>query len=817
MKSFFVLLLSVSLGSLCVSAQQGCQVKGVVTDAGDESIPYATVSANAGEKNIRRIAAGADGRFCIELTQGESYVIEITSVGYAPYRRETTIPRKDVFDMGTVVLEMDNELKEVVVEAQKPLVKSDAEKITYDVSADPESDNRTLMEILRKVPLVTVDAEDNVKLNGSGNFKVLVNGKESSIMNSNLKEVLKSMPANSVKDIQVITDPPSKYDAEGTGGIINIITSRKQLSGFTGSITAQGSMLGTFGGSIYLAAQYKKFTASLNYSGVRLANYQSLKLDRYNYDNPEMYHSIMESMDKDFFITGHYHYFGFESSYELDSLNLFSLGIMGSLGYMNSHTNLYNESFNELGSSTVRYIDYMRINGSFGGVSANLDYQHSFGKQDHMLTTSYRYEYNPNGSAYSDSISFDEEWSNPPFSGQKNENNSHAQEHTVQVDYVNPISEMHSIESGVKYIVRVNRSNDDYMMLENGVWRSMNQEQDLEYLQQILAIYAGYGFKKGSWGIRAGGRYEATWIDASLEKAGERISFGKPYGNVVPYISGSYSIDPMQTLRLSYTQRIYRPGISYLSPFEQWVSTSSVEYGNPDLLPELTHAITASYSIFKGSFNLNMQWSSYITSNSIEEYEFMDSKTNVRHSTYANIGHTQSHGLSFYISGQVSPKFSYYSNLGANYKIYKAPSLVMSNSGWESNANVGIQWSAWKGGTVSVNGGIGSPWIGLQDEGKLPWYYYSLGVTQRFFDDKLKVSLSAQNLLNEYNYSRVISVGEGFRDIHESGYRNRNVRLSVTYTFGKMNAEVKKANRSIVNDDITGGSSNGMGGRQGGN
>lgn len=814
----FLLLISWSVMAcfICEAARQTCLVKGLVTDNGNETIPYATIGANKGGKNIRRIAADANGKFAIELAQGETYVIEITSVGYAPYKKETSIPETAVFDLGAIALKADNELDEVVIEAQKPLIKSDAEKITYDVSADPEADNKTLIDMMRKVPLVTVDAEDNIQLNGSSNFKVLVNGKESSMMKNNLKDVLKSMPANSVKDIQVITNPSSKYDAEGTGGIINIITTRDQLSGFTGSVTGQGDIRGSFGGNIYLAMQYKKFTASINYSGGRFIQHQYLKGDNYNYNNPLMYHSTLKNLDKDLMIKGQYHYVSFESSYELDSLNLFSLGITGNLGNMHASGDISNETFSQSGESVVRYTDRLFQQELWGGVAANIDYQHTFGKQGHTLTTSYRYEYNPNGSAYSDSILSTNDLLNPPFFGQKNDNDSYAQEHTVQIDYVNPINEMHSIEGGAKYIARINSSNDDYMMLDNNTWLSMGQGQDLEYTQQILALYAGYGFKKGSWGLRAGGRYEATWIDATLEKAGQRINFGKPYGNFVPYISGSYNIDPMQTFQLAYTQRIYRPGIGYLSPFEQWTTPLSVQYGNPDLKPEVTHSITASYSIFKGVFNLNMQWNSRITSNSIESHEFVDAETNVLHNTYANIGHSQSHGLSLYISGQASPKFSYYSNLGASYQVYDAPSLDLKNSGWQAYANAGIQWTAWKNGTLSVNGGIGSPWISLQSEGKLPWYYYGLGITQRFFDDKLKITLSGNNFFNKYNRFKNTSKGDGFAHTFEGGHLGQNVQLSITYTFGKLNAEVKKVNRGIVNDDVTGGSSQGLGGQGGG-
>ena len=789
-------------------AQQVCKVKGVVTDVTGETIPYATAGASQGDKVVRRVAANADGAFTIELDRGKKYILTVTSIGYTPLNREITVPAAATCDLGVLTLTADTELEEVVVEAQKPIIKSDAEKITYDVSADPEADNKMLIDMMRKVPMVTVDAEDNVQLNGSTNFKVLVNGKESVMMKNNLKEVMKSMPANSVKDIQVITNPSTRYDAEGVGGIINIVTTREKLEGLTGSVTGYGDIMGSFGGNLYLATQYKRFTASLNYSGGRFVSKQFLNAESYNYNNPDMYLTKMYTGD-DLNIDGQYHFLSFESSFELDSLNLFTLGVTGNIGNFGANGNLMNDSYASDGRVVSRYIDRLYQGSMFGGVAANLDYQHTFGKPGHTLVASYRYEYNPNGGAYSDSIILDDDSFNAPYEGQRNENHSYAQEHTVQIDYVNPINEKHSIEGGVKYIGRLNYSNDDYMMLNGGMWHSMDQQQRLNYTQQILAIYTGYAFNAGNWGARAGGRYEETWTDAMLEKAGTRVDFGKPYGNFVPYVSLNYNLDPMQSLRLSYTQRINRPGISYLSPYERWVGTMQVEYGNPDLRPEVSHSISAAYSLFKGVFNLNMEWNSRITNNSIEAYDFVEASTGTIHSTYDNIGRTQSHGMSLYVSGQLSPKFSYYSNMGARYVIYKAPSLQLENDGWQAHANLGIQWTAWKSGTISVNGGVGTPWVGLQNRGTLPWYYYGLGITQRFFDDKLKITLSGNNLFNRYNRFNNITYGDGFKTISEGGNVARNVQLSITYTFGKLDAQVKKTNRSIVNNDVMEGGSQG--------
>ena len=140
----------------------------------------------------------------------------------------------------------------------------------------------------------------------------------------------------------------------------------------------------------------------------------------------------------------------------------------------------------------------------------------------------------------------------------------------------------------------------------------------------------------------------------------------------------------------------------------------------------------------------------------------------------------------------------------------------MKDARWGGSLFAGFNWTAWKNGTISVNAGGGLPDGHIQLESELMWYYYGMSVTQRFFNDKLKVTLSANNMFNKYNRYRVRTFGDGFEYISEGGNRSQQLTLSVSYTFGKLKAQVKKANRSIANDDIVGGSSEGMSGAQGG-
>lgn len=157
-------------------------------------------------------------------------------------RKFTLSASQKQVDLGTLyTAEASEMLKGVEVVAQKPLVKAEIDKISYSVEDDPDSKTNTTLEMLRKVPLVTVDGEDNIQVNGSSNFKVHVNGKPNTLMSNNPKEVLRSLPANSVKSIEVITEPGAKYDAEGIGGILNIITDDARMQGYNVTVNARAA------------------------------------------------------------------------------------------------------------------------------------------------------------------------------------------------------------------------------------------------------------------------------------------------------------------------------------------------------------------------------------------------------------------------------------------------------------------------------------------------------------------------------------------------------------------------------------------------
>lgn len=247
-----IILLVASL-SFTAKAQKAVQgqfsVKGVLLDSlSNEGEPYSTIRIslkNNPAKPVKLAVTGADGRFDERLAVPGTYLIHFTSVGKSPVQKEFSISanRRNV-DLGKILIaEATEMLKGVEVVAQKPLVKAEIDKVTYSIEDDPDSKTNTTLEMLRKVPLVTVDGEDKIQVNGSSKFKVHVNGKPNNMMSNNPTEVLRSMPANSIKSIEVITEPGAKYDAEGVAGILNIITIGAGMEGYTVTLNG-GAMYG---------------------------------------------------------------------------------------------------------------------------------------------------------------------------------------------------------------------------------------------------------------------------------------------------------------------------------------------------------------------------------------------------------------------------------------------------------------------------------------------------------------------------------------------------------------------------------------------
>ena len=813
MKNYFgslllLLLASIPMNTNAQKAQIPYSVKGVLVDSlSKESEPYATIRISFSknpDKPVQLAITSDNGKFNEKLKEPGNYIILFSSVGKKPVQRSFTLTEKaPTADLGTILISEATEmLKSVEVVAQKPLVKAEIDKVTYSIEDDPDSKTNSTLEMLRKVPLVTVDGEDKIQVNGSSNFKIHLNGKPNTMMSNNPKEVLKSLPANSVKSIEVITEPGAKYDAEGIGGILNIITvSGSSMQGYTVSLNAgvnnQGYNAGAYG-----TVQVGKFTVTGNYSYnhndspgyTSSSNREDFTSDTYKYLS-------QQNSGKS---KGGFNFGSMEGSYEIDSLNLVSFSMQMYGGNYDSKSNSQTQMLNSLREHTYSYNTINRSSNMYGSIGANFDYQHSFKKKGEYLTFSYRYNGTPDNSEayteYKDICDYPYELRNQHY-----DNDARTDEHTFQLDYTNPISSMQNIDFGAKYILRNNKSESQYFKEYNGEYQvDENLTDNFKQTQNILATYGDYMLKWKKMGAKVGVRYEHTFMNVEYDKMPEK-NFDAGFDDIVPSMVFSYQLGQTKTLRATYNMRISRPGIWYLNPFRNTSNPTNISYGNPDLETEKAHSVGLAFSSFSAKFNINANLGYSFVNNGIQNYSFINN--GVMESTYGNIGHTQRTTLSLWMNWNPGKKTRISVNASGSYVDLKSDEafLKQSNNGFQGNLFLNAQQTLPWNLRFSLYGGGSSPNISLQAKGA-SFSYYGFSLNRSFLKEKrLTVSLNSSNLFHKYLTLKNETITDTFRSWSKTRQVQQSYGLNISWRFGELKAQVKKANRTINNDDLLSG------------
>lgn len=808
----------------------GYKIIGCVLDSiSNEPVPYATLRiayAASPKKAVRSLVCDENGNFTTTIAKPGNYLLLIESVGKKRLSKYFTLARqKNEVDFGKLLMKEDIQaIKEVTVSAQKPLVKVDIDKLTYSIKDDPESETNNTLEMLRKVPLVTVDGNDKIQLKGSSNYKIFLNGKPSNLLSGgNASEALKSMPANSIKDIEVITDPGAKYDAEGIGGIINIVTIRNKLQGYTGTVRANASSFGTFGAGGYLALKTNKLGLTANYG--------------YNNRNTPWYdsHTIRET-EKDA-IAGDmpsrlvekgrsknrapFHFGFLEANYEIDSLNLLSIGLNLFRGNSNIQSEL-DASLNAVsGTEAAQVYKYHRdthFKNNFGSTDVNVDFQHTGNRKNEFLTLSYRFSHSPNDNDNHTKLSNVENYYLANEFPQWNINDAATSEHTAQVDYTTPTWKNQTIEGGVKYINRQSKSEtlEQIYRIDSENWEDVSAENSkFKHTQHIYAVYIGYQMKFKKLGIKMGLRGEGTSLAAKFAKA-PNMNFSVDYFDIVPNVAFAYQVNNTSQVRIGYNMRIQRPGISYLNPYIDNTNPQAVTQGNPNLESEKSNNFDLNFSKFGRKFSINTSLYYTYINNSIERYskiaDFAASDPRSQYNgvlwnSYGNIGEKSQAGL--FVYGNLSPArfVRIFLNGGVDYTDLDSKTSNLKNNGFAGRVIVGAQFSLPKEFSINVQGGYFSPVIMLQGK-QSPFYFTGLNVGKSFLKKKLSVSVSVQNPFWKTMKMEMTTTGDKFSYVSTNWRNSREFRLNVSYRFGMLKEKIKKVRRTIKNDDVKGWDSN---------
>ncbi len=810
---FFLFIFSASAG---VNAKADVTVKGQLIDSLlNETMPYATIKITMKDKPtiiVKALASDQSGKFDVKLKETGFYLFAFQYVGKAE-RVEIVEVKEDskVIDLGKVLLKDQNGLEEVTVTAFKPLVTVDLDKVTYNTEDDPDAKTNNVFEMLKKVPMVTVDADDKIELKGSGSFKIYLDGKPSNMISNNPTQVLKSMPANTVKNIEVITDPGAKYDAEGVTGIINIVTNKQPFGGYTGSVNAGVDSRGGYNAGAYLSLKYNKigFTGNYNYYHYRSPGNS---VSSYRHDKMSSAYTYLNQNGSSEY-SGNGQYGSGELSYEIDTLNLLSLSVNRYQGKGGGDANVFVKMQDIDNVLRYSYNQESTSSNTYGSTDINANYQRTFRKKDELLTASYRYSLSPDDSESATAIE--------NIVGYKDQemrmySDASTKEHTFQLDYTTPFAKIHTIETGLKYIIRISESSSkhDSLDFKTNSWKEINTNNDIfKHRQDIFSGYFGYNLKLKKVGFKAGIRMENTDLNVEFPLDTDK-DFGTNYFNLIPSTTVSYKFKPTQTFRLGYNMRIQRPGIWYLNPYVDNTDPRNIRMGNPDLEVEKSHNFNLNYSYFTPKINLNTNLFYNFVNNSIQRITFIEDDVN--YTTYENIGKNRNVGLNVYTNWNPTKKLRINVNASGGYVDIRTNNTSgLGNSGFNGRFYSGIQYTFPKDFVVSFNGGVSSSRINLQ--GKSSGYHNtSLGLNKNFLNKKLTLSVTGANLFEKNRKYESILDTDQFYSKSESYYPFRQFRFGITYRFGEMKQQIQKTRRGISNDDTKQGESGNSGGGEGG-
>ena len=801
------------------------RITGIVMDSGTNTpVPYATVALI--DPNTKKPVNGDicddKGKFTLSKIEAGVYNISISFIGYKPVEiTSVEVPDRGEVNLGTINIAAEvTELAEIKVEAQRELIEEKVDRTVYNAELDATTRGGDATDVLKRVPMLSVDLDGNVSLRGSQNIRVLINNKPSTITAGSVADALKQIPADEIKSVEVITSPSAKYDAEGTGGIINIITKKNNLQGLTMDIRGG---VGLRGSDLHLGGNYRKKKFGISLGGFMRSNYnapgsfQNSQLTK-NADDDQ----LLNTQSADTRRQGLFGRYSLNWDYDINKKNYLS----GSIQYGARNQNVYQDGLltQTFQNDVLTNISNRNVNTKdlSGTTDISVTYGHTFKKPQQELSLMALYSLNNRTNDFTNSILDNNDFS--VTSRLLNNNKSNNREMTFQADYTSPIGNTQIIEFGAKQILREVTSNYQLFQAEgaNGPYVP-NQNSTLSnvfnYDQNVSAAYMSYTVNIAKkYGIKVGSRYEYTTINAKFQD-GTEVTIPS-YGVIVPSINLSKKFKAGNMLKLAYNRRISRPSIQFLNPNIQASNPLNISYGNPSLDPEFTNNFELGYSTYMKSVSLNFSTFYNNTNNAIQSVRDVVGQDTIR-TTYQNIGLENAYGISIFTNINMGKKLTlsgggdvYYADLKNN---VPNPLYNASNQGWVYSYRLfggynftekwGLQFfSFYRGRQVQLQGFQGN------------FFIYSLALKRDIANKRGSIGFGAENFLgkginirNQLNSPIIDQSGNSFN-------KNLSFKITFNYRIGKMSMDgPQRRRKSINNDDLKEGGNGGENNSEGGN
>ncbi|MEI7733807.1 MAG: TonB-dependent receptor [Ferruginibacter sp.] len=774
------------------------KITGAITDSvSKQPVEYATISivSNTLQKTIDGSISTKAGFFQLKKIPAGWYTITIQCIGYNDFSIKINL-KGDAVLTNLALTKKVSTMQGITVTINKGVIENKIDKIIFNVDKDITSQSGMATDALKKIPQVSVDVSGNVELLGNPSVRFLINGKPSGIFGNSPADALQSIPASQIQSIEVITSPTAKYDASGTGGIINIILKKSKVEGFNGNINlAAGTRLEN--ASISSSLKKNNFGVNAYFSGnLQLVSKTPVTTDRLSANTGAGNSRLMQESETDFSRNGYKSGFGFDwSPSKKDNLS----GSIGFNHFENRNTGNYNQSsitYNAAGSQTS-IINSLRAADTKVYVNTTdneMSYKRKFNKEQQELEFFYTGSYSNNNTFYNQHQQYQNTGAN--FAGSNSLNPGKENETELGINYAHPFGEDIVLETGIKTgIESIISSADVYTLntVSNEYIRDLKQSFQSNFKRNVYAAYASLSFPLYKiFDVKAGLRYEYTSNNATYSNAAKTAI--PDYKNTAPSIIISHSFKNNEILKFGYSYRLERPDFRDLNPFMNLSDPHNITTGNPNLQPEIGHIYELTFiKTYKKGANINVVVYTQRNSPDIKpyityypSYKIGDSLfTDVTITTRATIAAEVRSGLNLSVTIPVSKQLSLRSNIllfNRHLNNINDTPAIINGLGIRSNLNVTYQFSK----SIAAEA-FGNYMSGMKWQGKRPAAFsYTMAIRKQFKNTKGSIGFVAVNPFNQYINQKTVQQAKGFVTNTFQQLPYRSFGISFAYKFGKL-------------------------------
>ncbi len=796
MRKILITALLIFLGIQCIMAQTRSAklngtISGVIVEGNSGAkLDYATVALfnKADSSMITGGLTENGGRFNLSKIPDGQFYIEVDFVGYSKkYIDHISLSTSNnKLDLGEIEIAANTrQLDEIEVSASRNAISYQIDKKVIDVSKNLSASGGTAVDALINIPSINVDIEGNVSLRGSSSYTVLIDGKPGLLSG---REALEQIPVSQIENIEIITNPSARYDAEGTAGIINVVTKKVSTRGFNALLNVMGSSVESYNLDLLLSKKKNNFQWYLG--ATKMTRYrkgdftQSKETVVHDTSHLALSEGIRIGRSYKSSLRGGFEYQVGKTSWQFDlEAGDRGSGYLGDLDYTETQTtegNMYE-------SHDFNSYDYKDLNEDF--ITGNIGFNHNFDNNGHQLSGSLFSTYGYSMEYFENDLTED----NVQHDGQRSWEEEFRLTVQGKLDYVRPFkNKKGKFEAGYQYFQYIedgDYSMNDYNEEDNNFYFRDDYYSVYRFFRGIQALYGIVGNKHGNLAYQAGLRAEHTHRVLESSEAWA----GHVQDRVELYPSGhlNYSFGKSNTLSTSYSRRTVRPRLHFLEPYVTFADAYTARTGNPHVRPEYVNSFELGFQkdINENFFSIETYYR--IKNDKIERVRTVY-EPNVTLDSISNVGSDYSLGVEMMGLVEIQPWWTL--NITGNlfrYRIeseYKVPGVDDKSLNWRTRLS--NSFTLGKSSRIQLDGNYVGPSVSTQGV-RDAFYYINLSIQQQFFDRKLSATLGISDVFATAQYHSVQS-GAGLESITSVSPKSPLFVLTATYRFNKVAQEKKQ-------------------------